>query len=247
MSLSEILSQAISRTEENPVVQWNDDAWAALVNSHHIFSIYMNNMPIESFENKRCHGYFALLHNIVSSLPSHLAICELGNREGLSTLAILDAMSEDHLFLSIDAKPDLRFVPPEKGNSLDNFVAMIGNCLDKNTIQKVEEFLSVQALSPNGKKKIGLLFCDTIHTYEQISSEFKSYEYLLADEAIILVDDIQDWGEWLEPRAGTGETIHPDRRTKYRFFTEWEGEKYDITELCHDPSGFAAFVYRREK
>ena len=246
MSLSEILPQAISKTEENPVIQWNDDTWAEAVNSHHEYSIYMNNMPIESFENKRCHGYFALLHNIVSSLPSHLAICELGNREGLSTLAILDAMSEEHLFLSIDTKPDLRFVPSEKGNSLDNFVAMIGDCLDKNTIQKVEELLSQQAI-PSEKKKIGLLFCDTIHTYEQLSAEFKSYEYLLADEAIILVDDIQDWGEWLEPRPWENETIHPDRRTKYRFFEEWEGEKYDITELCHNPTGFAAFIYRREK
>ena len=84
---------------------------------------------------------------------------------------------------------------------------------------------------------ISLLFCDTLHTYEQLSAEFSAFEKFLCDEAIILVDDIQDDLTHTDPRW---------HRTKYRFFEEWPGEKYDLTELCHNPTGFAALVYKRD-
>jgi predicted O-methyltransferase YrrM len=228
-----ILKGAIESTKNNSVINWNDPEWAVAVDADPEFSKYMNNVCIPHNDNKRCHGYFALLHNIVSNLPDSANICELGNREGLSTLAILDAMKASQTFVTVDTVEDLRFLPPEKANKLidDNqLFAIVGNCLDPEMILTVAKIT-------NGK--IDLLFCDTIHIYEQIKAEFEKYEHLLADEAIILVDDIQD--AHLHLKEG-----HPDRRTKYRFFEEWEGEKYDITELCHYPTGFAAFIYRRK-
>ena len=235
MSLDNILKDAIEKTELNPVIKWNDPSWAVTVDKDPMFSRYMNNVPIENNDNKRCHGYFALLHNIVSALPDSSVICELGNREGLSTMAILDSMKPNDKFVSIDTIPDLRFVPPDLANPLvekEVFLPLISDCLSEEAVDSVQIFTN--------NKKIDLLFCDTIHTYEQIKKEFEVYEPLLSDSAIILVDDIQNDHEHLPYN-------HPDRRSKYLFFEEWKGEKYDITELCHNPSGFAAFIYRREK
>ena len=229
MDLHNLLTTAISKTETNPTVEWNDEAWNELVvdNEHGDFSKYLKNEPIDDQGNKRCHGYYALLHNIVSSLPEYSGICELGNRRGLSTICILDAMKLSHRFITIDNVEDLRMVPSKKANELTQvgiFMPLVADCLEYESVASAEKFLD---------RPIDLLFSDTLHTYEQIKAEFRAYEDLLADRAIILVDDIRDYGD------------PTDARTKYRFFEEWKGVKYDITELCHNPSGFAAFLYER--
>jgi len=231
--ISEVLQSAIEATEKNPVIKWNDPGWSIFVNEDNEFSTYMNNELIFlNSEQVRCHGYFALLHNIVSRLSDNASICELGNREGLSTLAILDAMRSSQSFVTIDTVVDLRFIPGDMGNQRQDegsFLAIHGDCLHPDVIDAVDSFI---------KTKISLLFCDTIHVYEQVQKEFEVYEPLLADEAIILVDDIQD------ERSHSNPQYH---RTKYRFYEEWEGEKHDLTVLCHNPSGFGAFIYRRQK
>jgi len=238
VDIGKILTDAIELTKATPVIQWNDPTWATKVNLDPEFSTYMNNHVIDGpGGKKRRHGYFALLSNIVSNLPANTSICELGNREGLSTLAILDSMSDTHTLVTIDVVEDLRFLPYERVNQMieDGSVFVVtGNCTHPKTLSLVDNNLSAWPTNKN----ISLLFCDTIHVYEQVQSEFEAYEKFLCDEAIILVDDIQD------------DYTHKDKqmhRTKYRFFEEWEGEKYDLTELCHDPSGFGAFVYRRKK
>jgi predicted O-methyltransferase YrrM len=233
-TVSSILKDAIESTENNPTISWNDPGWTVKVLADAEYSKYIKNAPIPHHDNKRCHGYYALLHNIVSNLSEDAAICELGNREGLSTLAILDAIKSSQTLVTVDTVKDLRFLPSKKANKLSTdlqLFAVVGDCLDPEIISTVSKLT-------NGK--IDLLFCDTIHVYEQVKKELEMYKPLLADEAIILVDDIQD--DHLDlPES------HPDRRTKYKFYEEWEGEKYDLTELCHNPSGFAAFIYRREK
>jgi predicted O-methyltransferase YrrM len=231
--LSKILQEVIDETRDNPQVNWIDPEWPIAVNQDPEFSRYMNNVPIDlgtGEEPKRCHGYFALLHNLVSRLPANTTIFELGNREGLSTLAILDALKPTHVFVTYDVVEDLRFINTEKALKLENiFWPTIEDVLGENA-QRFSEWIC------DRYGKISLLFCDTLHTYEQLVAETKAMEKFLCDDAIILVDDIQD------------DTRHPNKkfhRTKYRFFEEWEGEKYDLTDFCHYPSGFAAFVYRR--
>jgi len=233
--LSKILLDVIEKTKENPHVDWNDSEWPVLVNQDPVFSTYMNNVPLQvtgqaEGVHKKCHGYFALLHNIVSRLPAGTTIFELGNREGLSTISMLDALKPSHVFVTYDVVEDLRFVNVDKALELKNiFWPTIEDVLGENA-QKFAEWIC------DRYGKISLLFCDTLHTYEQLSSEIKVFERFLCDEAIILVDDIQN------------ELTHPNpefHRTKYRFFEEWKGEKYDLTDFCHYPSGFAAFVYRR--
>jgi len=233
--LSEVLQKVIEETRENPHVEWNDHEWPELVNKDPEFSVYMNNEPIVQSPGEpaqKCHGYFALLHNLVSNLPANTTIFELGNREGLSTIAILDSLKPSHVFVTYDIVADLRFVNADKALELKNiFWPTIEDVLGENA-QKFAEWIC------DRYGKISLLFCDTLHTYEQLSAEVKVFERFLCDEAIILVDDIQNNFD------------HPNKayhRDKYRFFEEWEGEKYDLTDFCHNPSGFAAFVYRREK
>ena len=83
--LSKILQNAISETEKNPHIIWQDPEWSVKVNEDIEFSKYMNNVPISIKKgdpltlHKKCHGYFALLHNIVSKLPADTTIFELGN------------------------------------------------------------------------------------------------------------------------------------------------------------------------
>ncbi len=72
---------------------------------------------------------------------------------------------------------------------------------------------------------IDIFWTDTIHYYEQVRDEFYVYEPLLADEALIAIDDIRlnDQG---------------------KFFEEAQYPKHDLTSLCH-VSGFGAIHYIR--
>ena len=173
-----------------------------------------------------------MIHNIVPNLPENTTICELGNREGLSTISILDSLNQTNHFITYDVVDDLRFVDLNKiEEQKKSFQFVKLDCLSEQALEIIQ-----QTCKEHGN--ISLLFCDTVHTYEQLSQEFELYEPFLADEAIILVDDIQDNYESEDP------VWH---RTKYRFYKEWKGDKYDLTDLCHYPTGFAAFTYRRKK
>src|ERR1019366_3231724 len=72
---------------------------------------------------------------------------------------------------------------------------------------------------------IDILWTDTLHNYKQVANEFKVYEPLLADEAIIAIDDIH-------------------LNDKGRFFDEAPYAKRDLTALCHG-SGFGVLHYVR--
>jgi cephalosporin hydroxylase len=124
-------------------------------------------------------GYFQFLKEIViEAKPNH--IVELGNREGMSTTAIIDGMrtNDSGAFTTIDIVPDLRWMSEDaKKYTSVNFV--FGDCLNPQVLEIVKN------IGP-----IDILFTDTIHTKEQLESELKAYEPLLADQALILIDDI---------------------------------------------------------
>ena len=75
-----------------------------------------------------------------------------------------------------------------------------------------------------------MLFCDTIHTYEQIKAEYDVWEKYLTDDAIIVVDDIQD------------QSTTADKRSKWKFHEEWTGTKFDVTKDAHNPTGFGIYL-----
>ena len=79
---------------------------------------------------------------------------------------------------------------------------------------------------------IGLLFIDTVHTYNQAIGEFRAYEDLLASDALVVMDDI------LQP---------PDE--VYRAFQEIPGEHFEASELHiadFGTVGFGAIIYQAE-
>ena len=74
--------------------------------------------------------------------------------------------------------------------------------------------------------KIDILFTDTIHFYFQLKDEFEIYQHLLADTALVAIDDIRT-------------------NDKGKFWAEVTHPKWDLTELCHH-SGWGLFLYERK-
>ena len=215
--MDNILQEAIEKTINDPYIKWNNEKLKFKISGEYID--YIENRPMLNQGNRLCCGYYPLLHNIASSLGEYSLIVELGNREGLSTLAIFDALKDNHQFITFDIVHDLRFIPDEVWN--DERFCFIQCDVNQEEIVK-------HKISENTNRTIDLLFCDTIHTYKQINKEFNVIKKYLSDQAIILVDDIH-------------------LSDKFRFYQEWQGKKYDITDSMHYPSGFAAFIYEVQK
>lgn len=140
-------------------------------------------------------------------------IVELGNQTGLSTLAIYDQLPATSTFTTVDIIEDIRYCP-EKMKSDDRVSILIGDVCDVDILKKI----------PTG---INLLFTDTIHFNFQIQDEFAIYQHLLADTAIVAVDDIH-------------------KNDKGIFWEALDYEKWDLTELCH-VSGWGVFLFKRKQ
>lgn len=113
-------------------------------------------------------------------------IVELGNREGLSTMAFYDQLPSDAKFTTIDIIDDVRYCPTEMFS--DPRVSFIkGDVGSLHVLEQVPD-------------KIDILFTDTIHYYFQLKDEFEIYQHLLADTAIFAIDDIHlnDKGKFWE-------------------------------------------------
>lgn len=138
-------------------------------------------------------------------------VVELGNQTGLSTLAIYDQLPQHTSFTTIDIIEDIRYCP-ERMKSDQRVSILFGDVCDTNILKKIP-------------KDIDLLFTDTIHFNFQIQDEFAVYQHLLADTAIVAVDDIH-------------------KNDKGIFWDGLHYEKWDLTELCH-VSGWGLFLYKR--
>ena len=202
------LEQIISDTQISPYIKWNDESLADLIRYDNVYNVFI-------FNKDGNHGYFSLMHNLTSNIEG--TIVELGNREGLGILSIYDALSENSELYSLDIVDDVRFINDKiKSDSrvhiLNNF-----NSLDADRIEKTFE-----------KKSISMIFLDTIHTYEQVTQEFKLWEPYMRDDCVMLVDDIRDY---------------MPGRTKWRFHTELDYTyKYDVTEWAHNDTGYGVYL-----
>ncbi len=165
------LKEIIKYTEQNPHI--------IDINSEFLKDFGNDEWGLKCFYNQHTsvsHGYFTLLHNITKNLSDNSIIVELGSREAISDVAILCALKPTQTFYSIDIIYDYRYV--NKSLIGDNFKIIIGDCLNKNTIDQIED-------------GIDLIFLDTIHTYEQVKKEFDLYKSKLNDGCIVLIDDIK--------------------------------------------------------
>ncbi len=156
--------------------------------------------------------YVKFLALLVKKLQFHNVV-ELGNREGLSTLSIYDQLPQDSTFTTIDIVEDVRYCPDSM--HMDSRVKFIlGDVCDIDVFSKLPD-------------KIDLLFSDTIHYDFQVRDEFAIYQHLLADTALVAVDDIFI-------------------NDKHLFWDDLPYDKWDLSELCHS-NGWGLFLYKREK
>lgn len=157
-------------------------------------------------------GYIKFLALLTKKLQLK-NIVELGNREGLSTLAMYDQLPSDGNFISIDIIEDVRYCPTKMfSDSRVQFIT--GDVCDINVLKKIPP-------------DIDFLFSDTIHFDFQIRDEFAIYQHLLADTALVAIDDIHT-------------------NDKGKFWDELTYEKWDLTELCHS-SGWGLFLFKRKE
>ena len=202
------LEKIISDTQSNPYIKWNDYSLADLIRYDNVYNVFI-------FNKDGNHGYFSLLHNLTSNIEG--TIVELGNREGLGILSIYDALSENSELYTLDIVDDVRFINNKIKNDSRVHILNDFNSLDANRIEKTFE-----------KKSISMIFLDTIHTYEQVTQEFKLWEPYMKDDCVMLVDDIRDY---------------MPGRTKWRFHTELDySYKYDVTEWAHNDTGFGVYL-----
>jgi len=202
------LEKIISDTQSSPYIKWNDESLADLIRNDNVYNVFI-------FNKDGNHGYFSLLHNLTSNIEG--TIVELGNREGLGILSIYDALSENSELYTLDIVDDVRFIN-DKIKS-DSRVKILNDfdALDSDRVLKTFE-----------KKSISMIFLDTIHTYEQVSLEFKLWEPYMKDDCVMLIDDIRDY---------------MPGRTKWRFHTELDYTyKYDVTEWAHNDTGFGVYL-----
>ena len=202
------LEKIISDTQTDPYIKWNNSSLADWVRIDSEFSVYL-------FNRDGNHGYFSLLHNLSSNIEG--TIVELGNREGLGIISIYDALSDNSELYTLDIVDDVRFIKDEIKNDSRVHILNDFNSLDSNRVEKTFE-----------KKSISMIFLDTIHTYEQVTQEFKLWEPYMKDDCVMLVDDIRDY---------------MPGRTKWRFHTELDYTyKYDVTEWAHNDTGYGVYL-----
>ena len=202
------LEKIISDTQSSPYIKWNDESLADLIRYDNVYNVFI-------FNKDGNHGYFSLLHNLTSNIEG--TIVELGNREGLGILSIYDALSENSELYTLDIVDDVRFINDKIKSDSRVHILNDFNSLDANRIEKTFE-----------KKSISMIFLDTIHTYEQVSLEFKLWEPYMKDDCVMLIDDIRDY---------------MPGRTKWRFHTELDYTyKYDVTEWAHNDTGYGVYL-----
>lgn len=158
-------------------------------------------------------GYVKFLYLLVKELGLKKAV-ELGNREGLSTLSIYGGLPADGKFITIDLVKDQRYCP--EAMFKDQRVEFVfGDVCDLSIFK-------------NGVPlDIDFLFTDTIHFDFQLRDEFEIYQHLLADRALIAIDDI-------------------NLNDKRKLFDELPFAKWDLTELCH-VSGWGLILFERKE
>ena len=202
------LEKIISETQSSPYIKWNNSSLADLCRVDREFSVYL-------FNRDGNHGYFSLLHNLTSNVEGK--IVELGNREGLGILSIYDALSANSELYTLDIVDDVRFINDKTKSDSRVHILNDFNSLDVDRIENTFE-----------KKSISMIFLDTIHTYEQVTQEFKLWEPYMKEDCVMLIDDIRDY---------------MPGRTKWRFHTELDYTyKYDVTEWAHNDTGFGVYL-----
>jgi len=161
-------------------------------------------------------GYFQWLTLLAANSDARL-IVELGNRYGSSTIGLYHGLQKGQRLVTVDTDKDQRYVPKEVFDD-KRITFVFGDCLD------LKAYLRTGIEIPFD---IDILWTDTVHYDEQLRSEWYVYEPLLADEALVVIDDIRV-------------------NDKGKFFAEIPFWKRDLAATCHG-NGFGVVHYVRPK
>jgi predicted O-methyltransferase YrrM len=160
-------------------------------------------------------GWFGYYYQTLALLvkyfkPEH--ILELGNQLGTSTAMMYYEMQPDARMVSMDIARDQRFIPDEI-------------IKDPRVSFHIGDDLDLQTYGSNIPVDVDFLFTDTVHFYKHLKNEFFIYQHLLADNAIIVIDDVL-------------------LNDKGKFFEESPYFKRDIGNFAHH-SGLGILLYTR--
>ena len=158
-------------------------------------------------------GYLRFLPMLIQQLELK-SIVELGNREGMSTLCLFSTLAADGRLVTVDIVRDQRFCPE--------------HMFSDSRVRFVQGDVADLAIYGNEVPiEIELLFSDTIHFDRQLRDELAIYGPLLADRALVAIDDI-------------------NLNDKRKWFDEVPYPKWDLTTLCHG-SGFGLTLFERKE
>ena len=129
-----------------------------------------------SFGRDASNPYYGLLYTVSKELQPKFVV-ELGTCTGGSTSHLAAGTSGNVLSIDIEIRPDAR----ERLLVFDNVELMHGDTLDENSVlSRVRE-----------RGQIDLLFIDTLHTAEQVSTELSLFGPLVRPGGLIFFDDIR--------------------------------------------------------
>lgn len=214
--LNEIQQTIELFSSEDYKIPWNKDILTKIENN-------------SEFNRYFCHGnrdgsggvYFLMYELIKKYKFKH--VVELGNREGMGVLAIYEALRENKVgtLTTIDIIKDLRFIPEHvrQDKAIVNFV--FGDVLDRKTIREVEN-----------SGPIDLILFDTVHDYGQFKKEWDLYRPLLANNSVVLIDDLN--------------YIKNYNQSKQRGFDELKEFDKLSSNVIHS-SGFGVVLYDKKK
>lgn len=158
-------------------------------------------------------GYLRFLPLLIGRLEIKFVV-ELGNREGVSTVCLFSALAADGHLVTVDLVRDQRFCPEHMFS--DPRVRFVHGDVADLAIYGSEV-----------PTEIELLFSDTLHFDRQVRDELAIYGPLLADRALVAIDDI-------------------NLNDKRKWFDELSFPKWDLTALCH-VSGFGLILFERRE
>ncbi|MFA6049634.1 MAG: class I SAM-dependent methyltransferase [Candidatus Paceibacterota bacterium] len=191
-----------------------DEALLACVDETHSEEAlsHMSGEFVSYMNNTVGSGLYYKFFKAFTRLAKPKVIVELGNREGAGLCSFWGGLTEpDQEIHTFDVVPDLRFVGPAIKE-------------DQRVKIYINDVLSPEAYQLFDTKSIDVLFCDTIHTADQLSKEWAVWSPRLAEQAIVFIDDIN-----LE-----------DKITAFRAINQ---ERLEMTEL--HASGFGVVFFKR--
>lgn len=195
---AELHARALADMAENPL------AWEPRLRAYSLDEAFERTVAANG------QAYYRYLHSLVRVLLPR-TVLELGTCQGGSALFMLLALPEGSTLTTLDlGNRHPEYLDPVREDP--RLRVESGDSRDPATYQRL------------GLKEVDLLFLDTEHTAAQLEREWELCRPLLAEGAVVVLDDIylndvpRFWEALEEDKLDTGEALH------------WSG--FGVVNLC---------------